>query len=100
MKKPVDTLAVEDRHMPPFFTKIPLSIERGEGIYVWDESGRRYIDFTAGWGVTCIGHAHPAITGALAEQGRKILQNPNSGLTYSPARARLVELLAGSCRRT
>lgn len=91
--KPVDTFAVEDRHMPPFFTKIPLSIERGEGIYVWDESGRRYIDFTAGWGVTCLGHAHPAIAGALAEQGRKILQNPNSGLTYSPARARLIELL-------
>lgn len=93
--KPVDTFAVEDRHMPPFFTKIPLSIERGEGIYVWDESGRRYIDFTAGWGVTCLGHAHPAIAGALAEQGRKILQNPNSGLTYSPARARLIELLTG-----
>ncbi|NPV04339.1 MAG: aspartate aminotransferase family protein [Syntrophaceae bacterium] len=95
MTNPVDTFAVEDRHMPPFFTKIPLSIERGEGIYVWDESGRRYIDFTAGWGVTCLGHAHPAIVGALAEQGRKILQNPNSGLTYSPARARLIELLTG-----
>jgi acetylornithine/N-succinyldiaminopimelate aminotransferase len=95
MKKPVDTVAIEDRHMPPFFTKIPLSIERGEGIYVWDESGRRYIDFTAGWGVTCLGHSHPAIAGALAEQGRKIWQNPNSGLTYSPARARLVELLTG-----
>ncbi len=93
MKKPVDTIAIEDRHMPPFFTRIPLSIERGEGIYVWDESGRRYIDFTAGWGVTCLGHAHPAITAALAEQGQKILQNPNSGLTYSPARARLVDLL-------
>ncbi len=93
--KPVDTVAIEDRHMPPFFTKIPLSIERGEGMYVWDESGRRYIDFTAGWGVTCLGHAHPAIAGALAEQGRKIWQNPNSGLTYSPARARLIELLTG-----
>src|SRR5512137_1118150 len=93
MKKPIDTIATEDRHMPPFFTKLPLSIERGEGIYVWDESGRRYIDFTAGWGVTCLGHAHPAITGALTEQGRKIIQNPNSGLTYSPARARLIALL-------
>ena len=93
MKKPVDTIAVEDRHMPPFFTRIPLSIERGEGIYVWDESGRRYIDCTAGWGVTCLGHAHPAIAEALCDQGRKILQNPNSGLTYSPARARLIALL-------
>ena len=95
MKKLVDTITTEDRHMPPFFTKLPLSIERGEGIYVWDESGRRYIDFTAGWGVTCLGHAHPAITGALTEQGRKIIQNPNSGLTYSPARAQLIALLTG-----
>jgi acetylornithine/N-succinyldiaminopimelate aminotransferase len=95
MEEPLNTIAVEDRHMPPFFTKIPLSIERGEGIYVWDESGRRYIDFTAGWGVTCLGHAHPAIAGALAEQGQKILQNPNSGLTYSPARAQLIALLMG-----
>ena len=93
MKESIDTIAIEDRHTPPFFTKIPLSIERGEGIYVWDESGRRYIDFTAGWGVTCLGHAHPAISRALVEQGGKILQNPNSGLTYSPARARLIALL-------
>jgi acetylornithine/N-succinyldiaminopimelate aminotransferase len=93
MKEPLNTIAVEDLHTPPFFTKIPLSIERGEGIYVWDESGRRYIDFTAGWGVTCLGHAHPAIARALIEQGGKILQNPNSGLTYSPARARLIALL-------
>lgn len=54
-----------------------------------------YIDFTSGWGVTCIGHAHPVIIDALMEQGRKIIQNPNSGLTYSPARARLLSLLAG-----
>ena len=79
--------------MPPFFTKIPVSIDRGEGVYVWDEEGNRYLDLTAGWGVTSIGHAHPAIQAALTEQGARILQNPNSGLTYSPARARLLSLL-------
>lgn len=88
-----DTIAIEDAHMPPFFTKIPVSIDRGEGVYVWDEEGNRYLDLTAGWGVTSIGHAHPAIQAALAEQGARILQNPNSGVTYSPARARLLSLL-------
>jgi acetylornithine/N-succinyldiaminopimelate aminotransferase len=53
-----------------------------------------YMDFTSGWGVTCIGHAHPVIINALIDQGRKIIQNPNSGLTYSPVRARLLSLLA------
>jgi acetylornithine/N-succinyldiaminopimelate aminotransferase len=90
-----ETIATENAHMPPFFTKIPVSIDRGEGVYVWDEEGKRYLDLTAGWGVTCIGHAHPAIQAALTEQGARILQNPNSGLTYSPVRARLLSLLTG-----
>jgi acetylornithine/N-succinyldiaminopimelate aminotransferase len=89
----MDTLSVEDEHSPPFFKKIPIAIERGEGVYVWDETGKKYIDFTSGWGVTCLGHAHPVITRALQEQSRKIIQNPNSGLTYSPARARLLSLM-------
>jgi len=88
------TMRTEDRYSPPFFKKIPVSIERGAGVYVWDEEGNRYLDFTSGWGVTCLGHSHPAITAALLEQGGKIMQNPDSGLTYSPARARLLELLA------
>ena len=79
--------------MAPFFVKQKVSIEKGEGIYVWDEEGNKYIDFTSGWGVTCIGHSHPVIVKALQEQGAKIIQNPNSGLTYSPARARLLSTM-------
>ena len=90
-----ETIAVENAHMAPFFSKTPISIARGEGVWVWDEEGEKYLDLTAGWGVTSIGHAHPAIRQALAEQGALILQNPDSGLTYAPARARLLELLAG-----
>jgi acetylornithine/N-succinyldiaminopimelate aminotransferase len=90
----MNTIAIEDRHMAPFFIKTRLSIERGKGVYVWDENGKRYCDFTAGWGVTCIGHANPVITRALCGQAKKIMQNPNSGVTYSPARARLLLLLS------
>jgi len=89
-----ETIALENAHMPPFFTKIPISIDRGEGVYVWDEDGNKYLDLTSGWGVTSIGHAHPIIQAALAEQASRILQNPNSGLTYSPVRARLLSVLA------
>jgi acetylornithine/N-succinyldiaminopimelate aminotransferase len=90
----MNTIAIEDKHMAPFFNKTQLSIERGKGVYVWDENGRRYLDFTAGWGVTCIGHANPVITKALCDQAKKIMQNPNSGVTYSPARARLLSLMS------
>jgi acetylornithine/N-succinyldiaminopimelate aminotransferase len=91
--KQKNTIAIEDAHFAPFFNKTPISIDRGEGISVWDEDGNRYVDFTAGWGVTCLGHAHPVIIEALAAQSRKIMQNPNSGITYSPARAKLLSLL-------
>jgi acetylornithine/N-succinyldiaminopimelate aminotransferase len=88
-----NTFKIEDNYMAPFFEKQKISIEKGNGSYVWDEEGKRYLDFTAGWGVTCIGHGHPVITEALLEQSKKIIQNPNSGLTYSPARARLLSVM-------
>jgi acetylornithine/N-succinyldiaminopimelate aminotransferase len=90
----MNTIETEEKYFIPFFNKIPISIERGRGIYVWDEDNNRYIDFTSGWGVTCLGHAHPVITEAIREQSDKIIQNPSSGLTYSPARARLLASLA------
>lgn len=93
MKNIPDTIDVEDRHTPSFFNKISVSIERGQGVFVWDEEGKRYLDFTSGWGVTCLGHASSVISEALTEQSKKIVQNPSSGLTYSPVRARLLSLL-------
>jgi acetylornithine/N-succinyldiaminopimelate aminotransferase len=90
----MNTFAIEDKYMAQFFNKTRLSFPRGKGVYVWDEDGRRYLDFTAGWGVTCIGHAHPVIVRALCDQAKKIMQNPNSGATYSPARARLLSLMS------
>ncbi|MFH2129742.1 MAG: aspartate aminotransferase family protein [bacterium] len=90
----MNTIEIEEKYAIPFFKKLPVVIERGAGVYVWDDKDRRYMDFTAGWGVTCLGHASPVITNALCEQAGKIIQNPSSGLTYSPARARLLDLLA------
>ncbi len=90
----MDTISTEEKYFVPFFNKIPISIERGEGIYVWDENGEKYFDFTSGWGVTCLGHANPVIINAITEQSKKIIQNPSSGLTYSPARARALSVLS------
>lgn len=70
--------------------KQSLVIERGEGVRVWDENGRQYLDMTAGWGVTCLGHSHPVIVEAINRQAARIIQNPNSGFTYSPVRAGLL----------
>ncbi len=93
MDKILDTFQVEDSHYASFANKTKISIEKGEGVYAYDEEGKKYIDFTAGWGVTSIGHANPVIIDALLEQGQKIIQNPNSGATYSPARSKLISLM-------
>jgi acetylornithine/N-succinyldiaminopimelate aminotransferase len=88
-----DTITIEDRHHISFGMKTPLVVERGSGVQVWDIHGKRYLDFTSGWAVTSLGHAHPAVVGALLEQAGKIMQNPDSGLTYAPARAELLRTL-------
>ncbi len=48
--------------------RAPLVLERGEGAYVWDADGRRYIDYIGGWGPAILGHAHPAVTAAIASR--------------------------------
>jgi acetylornithine/N-succinyldiaminopimelate aminotransferase len=93
MEKNLNTYEIEDRYYASFANKTTLSIEKGEGVHAFDEDGKKYLDLTAGWGVTSIGHANPVITEAICQQSKKILQNPNSGATYSPARSKLLLLM-------
>lgn len=86
----MNTIAIEDSLGLTVCNKQPLAIERGLGSYVWDEGGRKYLDFTSGWGVTALGHSHPIVVNALTTQAAKLMQNPNSGFTYSPVRSRLL----------
>ena len=90
----MNTIEVEEQFGIPFCKRQPVSFERGAGTTVWDESGQDYLDFTSGWGVTSLGHCHPAVQAALQQQASQLTQNPNSGFTYSPVRARLLARLA------
>jgi glutamate-1-semialdehyde 2,1-aminomutase len=49
----------------------PLVLERGEGPYVWDTDGRRYVDYIGAWGPAILGHAHPKVVGAIVETAAK-----------------------------
>ena len=91
----MSSIEIEDRLGITFCSRQAIAIESGKGCLVWDEKGSEYLDFTSGWGVTCLGHAHPLITEAITQQAQKIIQNPNSGFTYSPSRAKLLEALSG-----
>ena len=58
-------------------TARPLTVfVRGEGSYLWDDKGKRYLDFVQGWAVNCLGHSPPAIAEALAAQA-KLLRATN-----------------------
>jgi predicted acetylornithine/succinylornithine family transaminase len=75
----------------------PLTFVRGQGTVLWDDAGRRYLDFLCGISVTSLGHAHPAVADALAEQARTLLHVSNLyGTTVGPeVAATLDRLLAG-----
>jgi len=85
-----------DNYVVPTYARFDLVLERGEGSYVWDVSGRRYLDFGGGIAVCVLGHANPEITDALAEQSRKLVHVSNLYYTEPQARLakRIVDLIA------
>jgi acetylornithine/N-succinyldiaminopimelate aminotransferase len=89
----MNTIDTEDTLGLSFCERLPLAFTHGQGSLVWDEAGKRYLDFTSGWGVTCLGHAHPVMLDAITRQAARLLQSPNAGFTYSPERAALLQLL-------
>lgn len=80
----------------PVFARYPVVLERGEGVYVYDSEGRRYLDFLAGIAVNALGHAHPRLVKAIAEQAGKLIHCSN--LYYTEVQAQLIERLAKLCR--
>ena len=75
------------------YPKRDVVLVRGEGAKVWDDAGREYIDCVAGHGVANLGHCHPKVVKAVAEQSQRLLSC--SGVFYNDAKARLLERLAG-----
>lgn len=87
------TKELEDRYQVATYAKLGISIERGEGPYVWTTDGERYLDLYGGHAVCATGHSHPLVVEAIKTQAEKILFYSN--LVYSPLRAEAAEKLAG-----
>ena len=71
--------------------RAPLTIVKGDGNYVWDEHGRRYLDFVAGWAVNSLGHCHPVVVEAVRYQVGELIQTSNH--YYTKPQIQLAELL-------
>ena len=76
------------------FARAPLSFERGEGCWLIDERGQRYLDFAGGIAVNSLGHSHPALVAALIEQAGKLWHVSN--LYEIPGQRRLAERLVAN----
>jgi len=72
-----DEVVAEHPHLLQNYARAPITIERGEGCYLIDTNGVRYLDMVAGIAVCALGHAHPAITAAIAKQAATLVQASN-----------------------
>ena len=73
------------------YSPIPLVIDKGKGVKVWDKEGKEYLDFISGIGVNAIGHSHPKILKAIKEQSEKLLHCSN--LYYIEPQVKLAKKL-------
>lgn len=73
------------------YARQPLFPERGEGAWVWDVEGKRYLDMNAGIAVNALGHADPVVVAAIHEQASRIAHASN--LYYSPLTGRMARML-------
>ena len=65
-------IAKEDQYGAHNYHPLPVVLERGEGVYVWDVDGKKYFDFLSAYSAVNQGHCHPKIVGAMIEQAQKL----------------------------
>jgi predicted acetylornithine/succinylornithine family transaminase len=73
-----DTAALFAEYVVPNYTRFPLALVRGEGSFVWDDQGRRYLDFFPGWGCNLLGHCPPRVVEAVQQQVAELIHVPNT----------------------
>jgi hypothetical protein len=100
MSAPMDSeselVASAAAHLYPNYRQPPIVLVRGNGTEVWDHSGKRYLDLAAGIAVDALGHAHPALVRALAEQAGRLLHVSN--YFYNEPNVRLAARLTSLTR--
>ena len=87
---------LEHRYFMPTVERTPVTLVRGQGVWVWDDAGRKYLDFVGGWAVDSLGHCHPVVAQAVMEQVQTLIHTSNQ--FYTIPQIRLAELLVkNSC---
>src|SRR5262245_57189170 len=86
--------SLEARYGAANYRPLPVTLVRGEGIHVWDEDGRRYLDMMGAYSAASFGHSHPRLVEALTQQAKRLDTVSRASLTDRPGsfRARACEL--------
>ncbi len=79
-------------HVMNTYARLPVSFTHGDGVWLYDETGRRYLDALSGIAVSTLGHAHPHLVRAIAEQAARVLHTSN--LYRIPLQERLADRIA------
>ena len=87
-----------DKYLYGNHVRMPLSIERGEGAYVFDKDGNKYLDFIGGIAVNGLGHCHPAIVKCLEERAHTILHCSN--YFYNEPAVQTAKLIVETAQKT
>jgi len=74
------------------YARLPVAFTHGQGVWLWDAQGRKYLDALAGIGVSCLGHDHPRLVRAIAEQAARVIHTSN--LYEVPQQTELARRLA------
>ena len=81
-------------HLLPAYARVSLAFERGEGAWLWATDGERYLDFASGVAVNALGHSHPQVVEAIAEQAKRLIHVSN--LYRIPEGERLADRLCAA----
>jgi predicted acetylornithine/succinylornithine family transaminase len=73
-----ETLELFERYVIANYQRYPVNLVRGEGSWIWDSEGQRYLDLFPGWGCNLLGHCHPAVVQAVQEQVATLIHVPNT----------------------
>ncbi len=87
-----ETMGLFSKYVIPNYTRAPIVVVRGEGSHLWDADGRQYLDLFPGWGVSILGHCHPAVVEAIRKQAEQLLHVPN--IFYTEPQGVLAQLLS------
>ncbi len=86
------TKQLHSKYLMNTYSRYPIVFVRGEGAYVWDAEGKKYLDFLGGIAVNLLGHCHPSVVEAITSQAKELLHVSN--LYYTEPAAKLAELLS------